>query len=322
MIDTYIKQINDHLVRMTESTEHVQLNQMLNEAILIGGKRIRPILCLIAARMFHDDYQHALPQACALELFHTFSLVHDDIMDEAPTRRGEPSVYFRHGRDQAILAGDVILILAYAKLVEGLDLEKSQRVVACFTDTAVKVCEGQMFDMDFEAKHFPDQVSYMKMIELKTSVLIGAALKLGAIVGGGSDSDAEKLYQYGLLNGLAFQIQDDILDAFGDPALVGKRVGGDIVQGKKTLLAILCAEKSGDDRQIFEELFFDNDMAAYKKIFEVMAWYEKLGVKNDAIQVRNTLIQQAADLLNHLDVQDSKKSELRQLSNWLLNRTH
>ena len=322
MNEMYKKSINDHLIRMAESTEHAQLKKILQQAILIGGKRIRPILCLVAARIFSDDFHRAIPQACALEMFHTFSLVHDDIMDEAPTRRGKPSIYFKHGRDKAILAGDVIMILAYSSLISGMDLDKSQKILTCFTDMAVKVCEGQMYDMDFEDKHFPDQTLYMKMIELKTSVLIGASLKIGGIVGGASAIDAEKLYEYGILQGLAFQIQDDILDAYGDPQLVGKRVGGDIIQGKKTLLTILCADRAGDDRGVFEGLFYDDKLESDDKINQVLTWYEKTNTKNEAIKIRNSLIHRADELLNELSVLPSKTTELMKLSNWLLNRTH
>ncbi len=322
MNEIYIEMVNQYLVELSKSIEHTELKTMLDAAIESGGKRIRPLLCLLSAQLFSDDYEMALPQAAALELFHTFSLVHDDIMDEAPLRRGVPSTYFKHGRNKAILAGDVMLLLAFSELMEVNDKDKSVRVLACFSNMAVKVCEGQMLDLDFESHQFPDQAAYMKMIEYKTSVLIGASLKIGAIIGGATPEESEKLYQYGVLQGLAFQIQDDILDAYGDPRAIGKRLGGDIIQGKKTLLTILCALKAGAERQKFESLFFDQSMTDEKKIKLVLSAYDKFKIHEDAVLLKNTLIQQGNQILTDLNVDNDKKLALVKLSNWLMNRTY
>ena len=318
----YQAQINEYLVQLRDSVEQVELKQILQQAIEAGGKRVRPILCLLAYKMFDADYQRALPQAVALELFHTFSLVHDDIMDEAPTRRGHPSIYKSYGRDRAILAGDVILILAYNELLADLNPQLTGEVMACFSKMAVQVCEGQMLDMDFEEDRFPDQEDYMKMIELKTSVLIGAALKIGAIVGGAREKEANALYRYGILQGLAFQIQDDLLDAYGDPQVIGKQPGGDIIQKKKTLLTILCALKSGNDRDKFENYFFDDQMNPEKKIKLILDAYKKYGIKEDVELIKNSLVKEAETILAGLEVENRRKLELIEISNWLMHRNY
>ena len=322
MITEQTTLINDHLASMAVSVDHMELKQMLQSAIQAGGKRIRPALCLMACEMFLEDGFVAMPQAIALELFHTFSLVHDDIMDEAPVRRGHPSIYFKHGRDKAILGGDVVLILAFSQLLNGLDAQKTKRVLACFTDIAVKVCEGQMMDMDFEQREFPTQKNYLKMIELKTSVLIGASLKIGAIVGGASADICDQLYEFGVLQGLAFQIQDDILDVYGDPNLVGKKIGGDIIQSKKTLLTILCAAKSKKEHGSFDEIFYkeyDNDI---EKITNVLAQYEKYNILHEVTEMKENLVDNSNVILNAIDIPVESKNKLKGFSKWLMHRSY
>ena len=321
MIDQYTDKINKGLSKMARDIEHTELKHMLQEAVQAGGKRIRPALCLMACEMFKSDLDLAMPQAIALELFHTFSLVHDDIMDEAPVRRGQPSVYFKHGRDKAILGGDVVLIMAFSELLNELDQDQTKRVLACFTDIAIKVCEGQMMDMDFEGREFPSRETYMTMIELKTSVLIGAALKIGAIVGGANETICDQLYKFGVLQGLAFQIQDDILDVFGDPSLTGKQNGGDIIQGKKTLLTILCAEQAYVESELFDDVFFA-DLSNNEKIAIVTMWYDKYKVRDKANALKESFVKRANDILSAMDIDEMSKKKLQLLSDWLMNRSY
>ena len=322
MKDNYLDKINNHLALQAKQVQHPELKRIVDEAIQSGGKRIRPALCLMACEMFRDDVYAALPQAVALELFHTFSLVHDDIMDEAPMRRGKPSTYFEHGRDKAILGGDVVLILAFSELLHELDADQTKRVLACFTDIAVMVCEGQMMDMEFENKEFPSVSHYLEMIKLKTSVLIGASLKIGGIVGKASSEVCDQLYDFGVLQGLAFQIQDDILDAYGDPSLVGKKIGGDIIQGKKTLLTILCAEQAKATDGDFESIFYNETSDEKTKIANVKLAYDKYGVLDLATQRKEGLVTLANSILEKVEISELSRLKLKTFSEWLMNRSH
>ena len=199
-----------------------------------GGKRLRPMLVLLAHAVFADNVQQALPAAGAVEVFHNFTLLHDDIMDNAAIRRGKPSVFAKWGQNVAILSGDAMLIYAY-RLLCGLPADKLPQVLATFDDMALEVCEGQQYDMDFEKKQKVSVVEYMHMIELKTSALLAGSVLIGALLGGASENDCRKLRRFAIELGLAFQLQDDLLDSYGDERL-GKAIGGDILEGKKTYL--------------------------------------------------------------------------------------
>jgi len=321
-IEDFRKQVDTYLVEMSATIDHAELRNMTVMAINAGGKRIRPILCMLGYGMFQPNMSDVMPQAAALEMFHTFSLVHDDIMDEAPVRRGEASIYHQHGRDKAILAGDVMLILAFTDLLKNLDSETSRRVLECYTQTAIEVCEGQMMDLDFESETTTSRERYMRMIKLKTSVLIGASLKVGAIIGGADSAVCDALYEYGVLQGLAFQVQDDILDAFGDAAVTGKRVGGDIVQDKKTLLTILCMEemKITEAEETFQPQ--SQNLSDDEKINHVLALYEKHDVHATAEKIKSDLFQQANKILEKIDGNETIKDKLAKLSEWLLTRSH
>jgi geranylgeranyl diphosphate synthase, type II len=207
----------------------------------LGGKRIRPVLCLMGNEMFDDILEDAFHVATAIELFHNFSLVHDDIMDKAPLRRGKPTVHSLYGEPTALLGGDVMLVVAYEHLNK-VDGRYMRRIIHLFNQTAKEVCEGQQLDMDFEKINELSLEEYIRMISLKTSVLLAASLRMGAILGGAGEGNQQHLYEFGRNLGIAFQVQDDYLDAFGDPEKFGKQVGGDIIANKKTFLMIHALE--------------------------------------------------------------------------------
>lgn len=210
--------------------------------LTLGGKRLRPALVLMGHELFEDNVETALPVAWAVELFHNFSLMHDDIMDAAPLRRGKPTVHHKWNTTTAILSGDVLLIFAYRYLAQFSNAERVPQLIHIFNRVATEVCEGQQIDINFETQSAVSIPEYLKMIELKTAVLLGAALEMGAVCAGASASEARHLYEFGRLAGVAFQIQDDLLDTYGDPAKFGKQVGGDILQNKKTLLVLKTLE--------------------------------------------------------------------------------
>ena len=233
---TYLKHFK---ITKEPSTLYNPVNYILD----LGGKRLRPVLTLMAAEIFNCDYKKALDAALSIEVFHNFSLIHDDIMDEAPLRRGKETVHLKWDLNTGILSGDAMLIMAY-QLFENYEPETFQKLAKLFSKTALEVCEGQQYDIDFEIRDDVKIDDYLKMIELKTAVLLGAALKMGAIVANASENDQNCIYEFGKNLGIAFQLQDDYLDAFGDPNTFGKQVGGDIIENKKTFLYLKAVEFS------------------------------------------------------------------------------
>lgn len=290
----------------------------------IGGKRIRPVACLMGNELFGDIQPDTWQIASAIELFHNFTLLHDDIMDKAPIRRGQQTVHVRNGINTAILSGDVMLVRAYEYL-EKLSGEYIHWILTLFNQTAKEVCEGQQYDMDFETQSEVSLEQYLQMIKLKTSVLLAASLKMGAIVGGATRNNCDRLYGFGKNLGIAFQIQDDYLDCFGDPEKFGKEIGGDIRRGKKTFLLIKALEMTGGaQRQRLKDLMqVDADPeAASDKVGEVLAIYKECGVDKWA---RMLLEEYAGKALKHLDevvVVGSRKLPLQELTNYLLQRDH
>lgn len=297
--------------------EPVGLNEPIEYILSIGGKRIRPLLVLIANEMFRGDRSSALPPALALELFHNFTLMHDDIMDEAPLRRGKPTVHCMYDTNTAILSGDVMLIYAY-QLLQGLDQSKFHRVFTSFNDSAVKVCEGQQFDMNFETKEKVEIDDYLKMIELKTAVLLGCSLQVGAIMGGATEEEDKKLYEFGRNIGIAFQIQDDILDVYGGNDF-GKQTGGDIIQNKKTLLLLLAQQNANPTQASHLQKWIDViDFDPDEKVQAVTALYNEIGVREMAEKEMEHYNNKAFSYLDGLDV--ISKEPLEYISAKLLKR--
>ncbi len=240
-IEDYRNAFISYLESKNISKEPVNLYEPINYILSLGGKRLRPILVLMATEVFGTDYRKALDAALAIEVFHNFSLVHDDIMDAAPLRRGSATVHEKWDLNTGILSGDAMLINAY-QLFENYDGDTFRNLAKLFSKTALEVCEGQQYDVDFETRDDVTQAEYLKMIEYKTAVLVAAALKMGGIVAHASVEDQNSIYEFGRNLGIAFQLQDDYLDAFGDPKTFGKQVGGDIIENKKTFLYLKALE--------------------------------------------------------------------------------
>ena len=256
----------------------------LRYMIAIGGKRLRPALCLLTYSIYKDSFDESiLEPAAALEVFHTFTLIHDDIMDRSPLRRGQATVWKKWDEDTAILSGDVMQIDAYRRIAKA-PADKLADALALFTETAAQVCEGQQYDMDFEHQAEVPMEDYAKMIGLKTGVLIACAAKMGALIAGAPQKDCEALYRYGYELGMAFQVADDYLDAFGDEKVFGKPIGGDIIQRKMSWLTLRALEKTADKQAMLGALDLPSDTAEQKtaKIAAVKDIYCELGVDSDA----------------------------------------
>ena len=283
----------------------------------IGGKRIRPVCVLLANELFDNIHADAYHVATAVELFHNFSLIHDDIMDKAPVRRGVPTVHTKFGESTALLAGDVMLVKAYEQL-NRIQVGYLQRVLQLFNTTATQVCEGQQLDMDFEKRSTVSFDEYVKMISLKTSVLVAASLQLGAIIGGSGEGNQKHLYEFGKNLGIAFQVQDDYLDAFGDPDKFGKQVGGDILANKKTFLLIQAMAVAADNDKKELEQLLNSDPA--DKVEKVLTIFKKCKVDEWAQQLKDNYFQTAIKHLEDTAVLSARKKPLRELAEYLMVR--
>jgi geranylgeranyl diphosphate synthase type II len=285
----------------------------------LGGKRVRPVMCLMGNELFDEINKDAWPVAAAIELFHNFTLIHDDIMDKAPLRRNQPTVHAKYGESTALLSGDVMLIVAYDYL-NRISTDYLHKVIRLFNQTAKEVCEGQQLDMDFEQQEQVKMDEYIRMIELKTSVLLAASLRLGAILGGAGQSNQEHLYAFGRNLGIAFQIQDDYLDAYGDPAKFGKQPGGDIVANKKTFLMIKALE-SANPAQLKElkRLMQENPD---DKVTRVLSVFDDCGVNKWAADLKEKYIAEAFEHLEEIAVVSGRKDSLRELAHFLVQREH
>ena len=320
-IDTALKELFDNL-RFCE--EPKGLYDPLRYMIEIGGKRIRPRLCLTTYSLFKDGFpENILGPAAALEVFHSFTLIHDDIMDKADVRRGVPTVYRKWDENTAILSGDVMSIESY-KLIAKAPAEVLPEALGLFSKTAAEVCEGQQYDMDFEDLECVPMSDYLKMIGLKTAVLIACSAKMGAVVAGASEDTCELLYRYGYDLGLAFQIADDWLDTYGDPAVFGKAIGGDIVNNKKSWLMTRAFEKAGEMR---EDLLAAMAMPVHTgehrsaKIDAVKGIYDRLGVGEEAKQEISRLHDQAMGYIAQLGLVSEKAALLENYAKKLIGRT-
>lgn len=295
-----------------------ELYEPIEYMMQLGGKRLRPVLCLMAYELFDSKIEQALPAALAIEVFHNFTLVHDDIMDNAPLRRGQATVYQKWNMPVAILAGDLMMI----KAVDFLRASNSKQINAMldvFLATAREVCEGQQMDMNFEVQEQVSLSEYIEMITLKTAVLIGATLKIGALAANAGLEDANHLYEYGKNIGIAFQIQDDLLDCFGTHSNTGKKVGGDIAANKKTLLYIeLLASVHKDDRFQLQQLLTETNIDF--KIAETLKYYEKYQIKAFAEQQKQFYFDKAMQHLNHLSVNQEMHAVLKHTALSLMER--
>jgi len=274
----------------------------------------------MACDFFNKDFKEALPAALALELFHNFSLIHDDIMDEAPLRRGKETVHHKWDLNTGILSGDAMLILAY-QLFENYEPQKFSELAKLFSTTALQVCEGQQYDVDFETRNDVTIPEYLKMIEYKTAVLLGATMKMGAIVAEASENCKVNTYEFGRNLGIAFQLQDDYLDCFGDPETFGKKVGGDIITNKKTFLYLKTLEKSNaSDAEVLKQLFSSYPKDPAKKIEQVKELYVKSGAARESLQEIVNYTQNANSIIEQLSISDKNKTVLKSFSYQLMNR--
>jgi geranylgeranyl diphosphate synthase type II len=289
----------------------------LEEFLLNSGKRLRPVMCLMGNELFGVVHQDAYHIAAAIELFHNFTLVHDDIMDKAPLRRGKPTVHAVHGEPTALLGGDVMMVVAYDYLNK-IEPHYLKKVLALFNKTAKEVCEGQQYDMDFEKNQHVSLSDYIKMIELKTSVLLAASLQLGSIVGGASEGNQQHIYEFGRNLGIAFQIQDDYLDAFGDPEKFGKQVGGDIQSNKKTFLMIHALETAQGELRM--ELIKAMEENPADKVELVLNIFKACGIDSWASALKEQYLQTALTHLEEIAVSKSRKAPLHALAHYLISR--
>lgn len=287
----------------------------------LGGKRIRPMLTLMATDVFGCDIERGLPSALSIELFHNFTLVHDDIMDDAPLRRGQKTVHEKWSVNTGILSGDAMLVKAYQSL-EAYPDELFAKLAKLLSKTAIEVCEGQQYDIDFETKKETSIEDYLKMIKLKTGVLLGCALKMGAYVSEGSENEAQKIYDFGVMLGMAFQIQDDYLDAFGDPKNFGKQSGGDIIENKKTILyhKVLLLGSSDQILQL-QNLFETNKKISKEdKILAVKKLFMETGAAEASQNLLHNYTKQAFNILESVEINLEKKQQLIDFANQLMQR--
>ena len=299
--------------------EPTKLYEPVGYTIGNGGKRMRPVLVLLGCKLFSEDISNAIHPALGIELFHNFTLIHDDIMDEAPVRRGKPSVYQKWGRNVAILSGDAVFIKAYQELMQ-TDQKVLAPILNLFNKTALEICEGQQLDMDFEDRDDVSIDEYLNMIKLKTAVLLASSLKVGAWTGGASEEQAQKLYDFGLNCGIAFQLQDDILDVFGESEKVGKQKGGDIIANKKTFLLLKAQELASGESERELNHWLDSDISSSEKVSGVTAVYDQLSVRQLAEERMWNYFNAGIEALEMVDANEEWKSVLLDFCRSLMHR--
>ena len=319
-IDFYRNEFIAYLEERTTRKEPRNLYEPISYILGLGGKRLRPVLTLMATEVFGDDFKKALDAALAIEVFHNFSLVHDDIMDAAPLRRGKSTVHEKWDVNTGILSGDAMLITAY-QLFENYECTRFRDLAKLFSKTALQVCEGQQYDIDFENRDDVTIPEYLKMIEYKTAVLVAAALKMGGVIAEASEQDQNDIYDFGLNLGIAFQLQDDYLDAFGDPKTFGKQVGGDIIENKKTFLYLEVLEL-GTPHQKKEllDMYSIQPADATAKIETIKGIFIESGSVTKTQRATAAYTEKAFTVLEKLNVSKDKKEVLRSFGSNLMRR--
>jgi geranylgeranyl diphosphate synthase type II len=319
-VEKYQTEFSNYLKEYLSVKEPKNLYEPIKYILDLGGKRLRPTLTLLTTQIFGSDHKKSLNAALAVELFHNFSLIHDDIMDDAPLRRGNQTVHEKWDVNTGILSGDAMLILAY-RLFENYDPNTFQELAKLFSKTALEVCEGQQYDIDFETRDDVTLQEYLKMVEYKTAVLIAAAMKMGAVVAGASKTDQDKIYEFGKNLGIAFQLQDDYLDAFGNPETFGKQVGGDIIENKKTFLYLRAmAFCDADEMMQLEHLYSiypeddEEKVKTVKQIFLSTGSAEATKMEIEIYTIK------AFSVLSTLDITEDKKAILKEFGEELMKR--
>lgn len=319
-IEAYQKSFITYLEDFAVTKEPKNLYDPINYILKLGGKRLRPVLTLMTTEVFGGEVRVAMDAALSVEVFHNFSLVHDDIMDDAPLRRGKETVHEKWDLNTGILSGDAMLILAY-QLFENYELKTFQSLAKLFSKTALEVCEGQQYDIDFETRNDVTISEYLKMIEYKTAVLVGAAMKMGAIVANASDEDQDAIYDFGRYLGIAFQLQDDYLDAFGNPETFGKQVGGDILENKKTYLVLKTLELgSPKEQSSLLEIISNDSIANEEKVSSVKELFNNSGASEATQNAVKEYTNRAFTVLETLNISEDKKQLLRLFGEQLMNR--
>ena len=315
-----LEKINAYLASMPYVRAPKGLYEPIKYELSLGGKRLRPVLMLMAYLLYKEDVDQILPQAAGLETYHNHTLLHDDVMDDADMRRGKPTVHNVWNENAAILSGDAMLILAYRLMAQCADSQLAQ-VLKIFTQTTMEICEGQQYDMEFETRMDVTTDEYMEMIRLKTSVLLAAALKIGACLADAPEQDTESLYQFGVKMGLAFQLQDDWLDVYGDPVVFGKNIGGDITSNKKTYMLITALEKANEEQKAeLEKWIQSKTFVELEKIEAVTRLYNEIGVGDICQEKIDGLYKEGLEILDGLKVNEDQKNELRAFACRLMNR--
>lgn len=316
----YQEIFSDYIEKQKIGQNPENLYEPIRYILSLGGKRIRPILTLMACDIFGEDINKALPAAAAVEIFHNFSLIHDDIMDQAPLRRGNPTVHQKWDLNTGILSGDAMLILAY-QYFEQYEPEIFKELAKLFSKTALEVCEGQQWDIDFENRDDVTISEYLKMIEYKTAVLVAAAFQMGAIVAKTSDKDKQNVYDFGLNLGIAFQLQDDYLDTFGEAETFGKQIGGDIIENKKTYLYLKAiSDGRTEDKEQLLHLYSITPKENQDKIQSVKSIFVNSGSDQKTKQAIEAYTKKAFEILDQMEISSDKKQQLRKFGEGLMNR--
>ncbi len=304
--------VNNYLDNLSYERKPESLYEPIRYVLSIGGKRVRPTLMMLAYQLYKERPEQILGAACALETYHNFTLLHDDLMDQAPMRRGMPTVHKRWDANTAILSGDQMLVMAFEQMSLSSG-DKLTEVTPLFTRTMMEIGEGQQYDMEFESRDDVSEDEYIEMIRLKTSVLLACALKIGAILGGAPKEDADRLYLFGEKLGLAFQLQDDYLDVYGDPKVFGKTIGGDILSNKKTYMLINAYARANDKQreELRKWIHGDINGRGDEKIAAVTRLYNEIGINNLALSKINSYFEECQDYLNAVSVAEERKAELR-----------
>lgn len=314
------EKVNEFIANLEIEREPKELYRPITYTLSQSGKRVRPVLCLMAYNMYKEDVESALYQAVAMETYHNYTLIHDDVMDRADIRRGKPTVAAKWGDNAAILSGDTMLVLAYELMTKSPD-EKLRPMLELFTATAKEIGEGQQYDMEFETRENVTEQEYIEMIRLKTSVLMAACMKMGGIMAGADEDDQKNLYAYGETMGLAFQLQDDLLDVYGDTSVFGKKIGGDIVCNKKTFLLIKALELASPAlRTELKEWMSKEQFDEKEKIARFTAIYNELGVRTLCEAKINELFAKCDEYIDKIALPAERKSNLKSFVDSLLNR--
>ncbi|WP_430399857.1 polyprenyl synthetase family protein [Flavobacterium sp.] len=312
--------VTNHFTALNTPNNPKGLYDPIKYILSLGGKRLRPVLTLMATEIFDVDYKKGLSAATAIEVFHNFSLIHDDIMDDAPLRRGKETVHEKWNLNTGILSGDAMLILAY-QYFEEYEPAIFQKLAKLFSKTALEVCEGQQYDVDFETRDDVTVPEYLKMIEYKTAVLVGAAMKMGAIVAETSEENANLIYDFGINLGIAFQLQDDYLDAFGDPKTFGKQIGGDIIENKKTYLYLKAIEFSThENKEMLMHLFSIQPSDNTDKISSVKSIFNESGASKATQDAILKYTHMAFETLSKIEISEEKKAVLKAFGEKLMSR--